>query len=1224
MKMATTLGTRRFEPNDYPLTPGVRLLEASAGTGKTFALAHLVLRLVAEQAFSMDQLLVVTFTEAAADELRDRIGRRLDAALQGLLDQERNNSVLPETDAVLQTWLQKHGEDSKQRRRLASRLLEALEALERADITTIHGFCRRSLRRQALQNGQAIDLLLDDDPQTLVIQVAHDLWREEVLRLDPQHVSGLIKAGLSPEALASALQRLDGDCAVRIAEDAEPIKLEQALVEVFPGWLQSRWEHFLEQWSKGGVALEQALRSCAAEWRSLGCLDTKPFSARPRKDRCRELNIWTEQINRTNEDRIHYVEVRNQALLGGYYHPGSFQKTARACGEVDPSLVSPTLQTAIADLWDGPAEQTWRYLLIKGLKLVNDRRRKRGVVGFSGLLNALDPAQSDAAEAWLTPLRERYRVVLIDEFQDTDPLQWRLLKTAFTTANHLLLMVGDPKQAIYRFRGGDLNTYKAARRDADCIDDLLDNRRTTPLLMRAMNQLMAPGLQLSELEVPEVTPRSSAQPLPLVKGNASLQILDLNPEDEEGENSRTALEELIPRVATNLILQTLRDDPNLDPSEVCILVSRHRQAEDLRAELAAAGLPSRLVSQGDVFCSQGASDLQTFLDALARPAHAGGLRQLAVSSLLQWSSRELAAADANGQLDQLASQLQQLAIELPKLGLMGCLARLMDGQTVADLSSRGRLLGDLQQCARLVQDTMHRQGLDASSGADWLRRQRLHPPDTIPEQRQPFSDLAESAVAVVTVHRSKGLQYPVVICPYLWEAPTPGKGPLWRVPLGDHSGSWRVALNSQWGLGLAANHCDELESRAEAERLAYVAITRAERHLVLFQARAARQDGNPLGPWLRELTDSPGPLISLHHAEVNRVAERWHPRMRERKLQCGAVPGHGFDRSWGRSSYSAWISSHGGTKVTSPDPRNLEEGRDVDAQTGADSESPSFDDQSKPVDPDDSPLGSFPRGAAAGDCLHRILEQIPFDQAIQQESNRALVERELTRSGLQADDSTDAVLEGLSTLMQAPLGGPLGDLQLRTLHSGRRLHELSFDLPVAHQGKAVQPRQLARVFRMQTDHRFSGRYADSLEDLDFLSRGFLTGSIDLVFTDRDDLASARWWIADWKSNWIGERDVEGRPLHCGPRHYSQAAMEVQMHQHHYPLQAHLYLVALHRFLQWRLDDYQPERHLGGYAYVFLRGVSRSGGSGVIVEPPPLQRLHALDSVLRGSLLRGED
>ena len=1216
MTMATPGSTGRFEANDYPLTSGVRLLEASAGTGKTFALAHLVLRLVTEQLLSLDQLLVVTFTEAAAEELRDRIGRRLDAALQGLLRRERNDPATTEIDAVLKNWLEQHGQDSSQRRLLASRLLEALEALERADITTIHGFCRRSLRRQALQNGQALDLTLDDDPQTLAVQVAHDLWRDEVLRLDHGHVGGLLQAGLNPEALASALHRLDGDCAVRIAEEAEPIAADQSLAETFPNWLRSRWEHFIEQWQSQGMVLEQALRSCAAEWRSLGCTNTKPFSSRPTKDRCSELDHWIVQISNSKDPLIRYTEVRNQGLLGGYYHPGSFEKTARACGEADPSLPSSALQTAIAALWDGPAEQTWRYLLIKGLTEINARRRHRGVVGFSGLLDALDPSRSTAAESWLMPLRARYRVALIDEFQDTDPLQWRLLKTAFTTPNHLLLMVGDPKQAIYRFRGGDLNTYKTARQDADRIDVLLDNRRTTPQLMRGINQLLAPGLPLSELPVPRVTPRSSAEPIALPEGQTSLQILDVNSEEQDAVSSRTAVEGKIPRIATDLILQILEDDRELDPSDVCVLVSRHRQAEDIRAALATSGLPSRLVSQGDVFASRGASDLQTFLDALARPAHAEGLRQLAVSSLLQWRSETLAAAEVNGQLDLLATHVQELTAELPQLGLMGCLARLMDGQTVADLSSRGRLLGDLQQCARLVQDTMHRQGLDASSGADWLRRQRLHPPETIAEQRQPFSDLAASAVAVVTVHRSKGLQYPVVICPYLWEAPLPGKGPLWRVPPGADSASWRVALNSHWGLGHAASHHDAKESQAEAERLAYVAITRAERHLVLFEARAARQEGNPIASWLQHLADSPTSLISRHPAELNAVTRYWRPRIGQRELSCGPVPTHGFERSWGRSSYSAWISGHDDVKSISPDPRNFEEGRDVDARTISDTEIRSLRDQDEPVDPEDSPLGLFPRGAAAGDCLHRILEQIPFDQPIAQDNNRVLVERELTRSGLDTD-LVDSVLDGLSTLMQAPFGGPLGNLQLQSLHNGRRLHELSFDLPVAHEGRAVRPGQLASAFRTEPDQRFGGKYADSLENLDFVSRGFLTGSIDLVFTDSDDPDTARWWVADWKSNWIGDRNVDGRPVHCGPRHYSQSAMEEQMHLHHYPLQAHLYLVALHRFLQWRLDGYQPERHLGGYAYVFLRGVSRKGGSGVILEAPPLKRLQRLDSVLRG-------
>ena len=1207
---------QRFDPNSYPLTPGVRLLEASAGTGKTFALAHLVLRLVVEQQLPLDQLLVVTFTEAAADELRDRIGRRLDGALQGLLQRESNQAELNSTDAVLAEWLERHGHDSGQRRTLASRLLEALEALERADITTIHGFCRRTLRRQALQSGQALELSLDDDPWTLAQNVAHDLWREHVLALAPGDLAGLLKAGLNADALTMQLQRLDGDCAVSIASDAEPIEAQQPLTEAFEGWMQRRWSRFCEQWRDGGSALEQAFRACAAEWRDHGCKETKPFSPKPRKDRSQELDTWLQHVLVTEQERPSYADVRSQALLGSYFHPGSFEKTARACGETNPSTPAPDLQEAIADLWDGPAEQTWRLLLSRGLQQITERRRQRGVIGFSGLLDALDPKQSAHADAWIQPLRARYRVALIDEFQDTDPLQWRLMQTAFSTPEHLLLMVGDPKQAIYRFRGGDLNTYKRARRAVERIDDLLDNRRTTSPLMEGMNDLMAPGLQHSELHVPAVTPRASVSPLPLSEGNQSLQLFEINPEEDAEQTSRTTLEERIPAITAALILTTMSDVPELDPSDICILVSRHRQAEAIRRQLAASGLPSRLVSQGDVFSSQGATDLQTFLDALARPAHSSGLRELAVSSLLQWRHDDLDVAESNGRLDQLAAQIQQLAQELPTLGLMGCLAQVIEGQTVADLSSRGRLLGDLQQCARLVQDAMHRQGLDAASGADWLRRQRLHPPDSVPDERQPYSDLAASAIAVVTVHRSKGLQYPVVICPYLWEAPSPAKGPLWRNQADESTSGWCVALNTHWGMGHRLAMDEAREQRAEAERLAYVAVTRAERHLVLFQAQAAQQDGNPLAPWLEGQAESPSPWISVHDAEPCPQPGRWRPRVSTQDLECGPIPTRGFDRSWGRSSYSAWIANHATPPINRQDPRSVEEGRDMDARTGDDLSSLAAETPSPEGDSKDSPLGSFPRGANAGDCLHRILEQIPFEQPVARPENEELVQRELRRSGLDTD-LTGAVLEGLTTLLQTPLGGPLGDLRLQDLHPGRRLHELSFDLPVAHQGRAVRPQHLAAAFCTEPKQRFGADYANALEELAFISRGFLTGSIDLVFTDGEDLRTARWWVADWKSNWIGERDSAGRPLHCGPRHYTQAAMEDQMRLHHYPLQAHLYLVALHRFLQWRLDDYQPDRHLGGYAYVFLRGVSPQHGGGVVLEQAPLQRLQKLDAVLRG-------
>ena len=257
-----------------------------------------------------------------------------------------------------------------------------------------------------------------------------------------------------------------------------------------------------------------------------------------------------------------------------------------------------------------------------------------------------------------------------------------------------------------------------------------------------------------------------------------------------------------------------------------MLVSRHQQAEDLRRALGVCGLPTRLVTQGDVLDSEAALLLQWFLDALAEPGDDARLRLLACSGLMTIAPDALEPA----LLDQLALQLRGLAEAMPRLGLLGALADLLKGEQMAGLSERGRMLGDLQQAARLVQEAMHRQGLDVATAADWLRRERLHPSQPVPEARQPHSDQADSAIAVVTVHRSKGLEYPVVICPYLWQSPPAVSGPLWRDP---RSGECLARVDVHWGEGWQAAQQAQQDAAAEAERLAYVAVTRAKTQLIL-------------------------------------------------------------------------------------------------------------------------------------------------------------------------------------------------------------------------------------------------------------------------------------------------------------------------------------------------------------------------------------------------------
>ena len=1232
----------RFNANTYPLEPGIRLLEASAGTGKTFALAHLTLRLITEAAYSFEALLVVTYTEAAAEELRSRIGQRLQQALVGL-EQMENETPPQAPDPVMAAWLEQCTVSSDRRTRIR-RLLVALEQLDRADIATIHGFCRRSLRRLALDNGAAIEPQLESDAAALQAEVVQHLWQQELLTLPDDQFQGLRQRGLSPQSFCAALARLDGDPNPRLAGDPAVVDGHSPLRDQLPCWIESLWDAFRSRWELDHAALESGFRAAAAQWKAQGCGSTSPYSAKPRTDRCAVINQWIAAQNGVPSlAAIASVEKP----LKEYFHPGSWCRMARKCGEEEPSLVASALQTAIGALWDEPLELVWRYLLERGLHELRERRRRSGAITFAGLLAAMDPG--DERVDWLAPLQERYRAVMVDEFQDTDPVQWRLLQRAFgDRVNHLLLLVGDPKQAIYRFRGGDLGTYIKARKQVDRIDHLLDNFRATASLTEDLNKLMEPGMPRSGLAIPAVRAQAVDQVSPTT---AALQLLEL---EMDPPASRTALEQQLPSQLAAVVFEILQSPDQPDPADLCVLVSRHQQATDLRRALGACGIPSRLVTQGDVLESEAALVVQRLLDALADPGDDRCLRLLVSSPLMNWS---LEAMENEGALDQLAEQLRVWQRALPKLGLMGCLAQLLEGQRTADLSERGRMLGDLQQVGRLVQEAMHRQGLDSATAANWLRRERLHPTTPVPEARQPHSDQVDRAVAVVTVHRSKGLEYPVVICPYLWQAPRQETGPLWR-ETGD--GRWLIAIDSHWGKGHRAAQQAADDAMAEAERLAYVAMTRARNQLLVVWVRSAGQEGAPLPCWLfgadaihdsvdrfsnerldLALSERGVPLLRRPLPDPLTQSQRWRSQPCEQPLGLGDTPGR-IDRSWGRASYSAWISAP-------VDPVVHEQGRDPDP--GAEECSLTGPD----LWPEQGPLADFPRGAVAGDCLHRILEQVPFqaaeadDQATLDssaldssaldssalDSLRAdVIDTELRRAGLDCKLQS-MVMEGLDCVLKTPLGGPLAQLKLSQLGLKQRIHELSFDLPVSH----VRTKDLVQAFRCSPDARFGGRYIDHLATLGVNSRGFLTGSIDLVFCDPQQ---SRWWVLDWKSNWIGERRSEGSPDRCGPRHYHQDAMQEQMIHHHYPLQAHLYLVALHRHLRWRLPDYNPEQHLGGYVYAFLRGmpgdqlvspedfpsdslgdslggdslgVSPSVGPGRLVEPAPLERVLALDRAL---------
>lgn len=1280
-----------FDANQFPLDPGLQLLEASAGTGKTFALAHLVLRLVAERRQRLQELLVVTFTEAAAAELRDRIARRLQQGLEAL---EAPGDALAYPDDTLAQWHQAQNPDPQAQWSLRARLLEALEDLDRADITTIHGFCRRSLQRQALEAGLGPAVELESDDSQLQLELVHDYWQGQLLPLPPELLGGLQERGLRFEHLVSVLKRLDSDPALELDPLPPQIRCEQPLAPQLEALWPQRWQRFVSLWHQNAEALEQTFCSTAADLRARFGPKAIPsvckYSAKPRTNRVAALNGWIatqtssaapgqgpegNPLPEWPSALPGYRAVVQEKLLREYFHPGPFSRMV-APYEDDPiSLPQRPLLEAIAELVDGPLELTLLHFGHWALEEIRRRRQRSGRMGFAQLLEGLDPGPSGQDHgALIAALRQRYRVALVDEFQDTDPIQWRILERAFLTepgarASHLVVLVGDPKQAIYRFRGGDLATYQRARQRADGLHGLRQNRRSSKPLVQALNALMAPGLPLSQLAVPEVDSCAEKGELLLDEGEQPLQLLPLEGDQLADQVAGLCLQLLQRRL---LLRDTKTEPPSiskerpLSPGDLCLLVGKHREAEALRLALQRRGLPSRLVSVGDVFASAGATGLQRFLDALADPGSSRRLRLLAASPLLAWSAQELAEADP-GRWDRLAETISRLALDLPRQGLLASLAQLLDHQGLARLALGGRLLADLMQAAELVQERMHREQLGAGAAADWLRSLRLAEDRSVPANHQLNSDAAQAAIAVVTVYRSKGLEYPVVICPFLWQSQAPIKAGLGQVgrrwqPADASRPRLDLHLDPHWGIGRQASLQDQAAQAQERERLAYVAATRARHLLVLGLPKDPASQAGAIGPWLFEADghERDLPLQRLDPAALPELPGRWQPPATPETLACGPVPRHRLDRSWGRSSYSGW--THGNQEPLPP--QVSEEGREADLlladdslpaegdpQDGLNGESlrgdsePDPNPAPRPSTPAQAgaipsgappgevwsrhgPLSSFPRGAGPGDALHRILEQVDFQQGGDSEANTAVIRRELARSGLAASE-LNPVQQALDQLRHTPLGGPLGRFCLAELAPGQRINEMGFDLPlaVAREGSTEGPaaggnsqplittKGLAQVFASHPGGLFGATYSRDLERLSIASRGFLTGSMDLVCC-----VAGRWWVIDWKSNWIGERDPDGQPNACGPAHYDQAAMASQMRHHHYPLQAHLYLVALHRYLRWRLPDYDPTTHLGGYAYLFLRGMPGPTAAepvpGCLVERPPLGRVLALDALLR--------
>jgi exodeoxyribonuclease V beta subunit len=1135
-------------PFDVELT-GTRLLEAGAGTGKTWTLAALVLRLLLEQRIEIGRILVVTYTRAASGELRGRIRARLVEALAAFTEGRAE-------EAYLQTLVERIGTAGATDARMRLRL--AIESFDEASIFTIHGFCQRALGESAFAAGQLFERELIADQGELLAAVARDAWRREIATASPLWAQWLIDHVKGPAGLAAVVRPHLGRIDARLDAPAQVDRegAEHAFALAF-ATVREMW---------------QADADRIVDWLAGAKLNQQSYSAKKMQPRIATLGAWlsaSPALLPLPDGSEHFGLTKIAAKLnqGGQLPQHPF------FAAMDVLLqAAAALQAAC----DSATRRLLHDFLQSARIALAERKRRSGQQTYDDLLVDLRQAlDGPAGPRLVDSLRARYRIALVDEFQDTDPLQLVIFTRIFGTATHPLIFVGDPKQAIYGFRGADVFAYLQARAGADAGYALLENRRSDPPLLAAVNALFARPLPFLLDDMPYEPARAADMTREVCRIDDDAAPLTLwtmaPPEAAKSFTKEAARAMAAAAVAADIARllglsssgRAMLGERPLGGGDIAVLVRRHRDGDAVRQALAQHGIPSVSGGGGSVWHSEEATEIERLLLAVAAPAREGLVRAALATILLGADAAQLAAwqrdeAAWSARLDCFHDDL----LLFRERGFMAMWRRLLRREgVVARVLARPdgeRRLTNYRHLAELLQAAEQGAALDVEGLARHLAQQRLAPEG---EDSQLRLESDAHLVRIVTLHAAKGLQYPVVYCPFLWLGPeedTQGWPVLaheWAHDLAHHAGQACLDFGSESIADRRA--AADREDAAEELRLAYVALTRAEHRCVVVWGKVNNCACSPLA-WMlfgpREaIAEDPRAWLSRWLSSHD---ERETLRTLEADL-AGALKLMPLPRD-GVAPRPPAVPALAGTPRRFvgqiPAPWRVQSFSSLAAQLAEEAETADRDAipvrDAVPPAPTFSSIQNFPRGTRAGSCLHALFERIDFQ-------GRTPV-GPMATAVLDSFGYAPDWLPVLEQLVANVLGTALNDsgLKLADVPRGARLVELEFAFPF---GSAAE------------------------------RAGYMKGFIDLVFRHED-----RWYIVDWKSNWLED--------------YAPDALAATMQEHRYDLQARIYAAALRRALALREPRRDWEASFGGVFYLFLRGMAPGSMDGIHSLRPSLDEI----------------
>jgi exodeoxyribonuclease V beta subunit len=1195
---------------------GTNLIEASAGTGKTYTIAALFLRLILEKHLGVDEILVVTFTEAATGEVKDQIRKKLREGIEILTQGSGEDAFLVELMSIQ--------EDA---RMALDALWGALRAFDRAAIFTIHGFCRKILHEDAFETGSLFDTELVADEEFLKRQVVEDFWRRHLYTASLFFVHYALDSGFSPENLLSLVSSISARPYLRIIPEVE-VPNTRAEEEAF----QQAFSRVRKTWPSARSQVEDILSD-------------------------------DEGLNRNKYNKVRiplWIRAMDECMGRGIPHPALFEGFRKfTTSELHRSVkkngnpvthpffdLCEDLQRAQEALI-GVFEQRLLGLKISLFREVSfglsKRKEEKNVQSFDDLLIKVHEAlrRKGGPENLAEAVRSKFRAAMIDEFQDTDPIQWGIFRAIFGTEESILMLIGDPKQAIYGFRGADIFAYMEASRSAEKRYTLSRNWRSEPRLIRAVNAVFSgpelPFVYENISFLPALPAEAGARESLLIDGcwdpPFKLWFLSADRVTDSGKPvTKAQARDIIPRAVAGEISRLLNLAANgkaslegrpLRESDLAVLVRRNTEARLVQESLSALRIPSVLYSTGNLFDTHEAMELERLLMAISEPGDGSllkaalstdmmGLRGEDLEMLLEDEDRWEAWLIRFRTYHDLWNERGFIRMFRDMLRREGVQVRLL---AFPDGERRNTNIIHLSEALHRI--SVER-GLGMGGLLKWLAAQR-DPASQRLQEHELRLESDEKAVKVVTVHKSKGLEYPVVFCPFTWDGSRLRRS---KDPVLFHDRTCGMRLT----LDLGSEFTEENLALAEEERLAenlrllYVALTRARNRCYLVWGRFNEAETSAPAYLLHQPQLLGGPSVTDAAPErfeqlgdrdtcrdLKRLSEKcegvidliemplepppaYSPEAgREIILQCRQFSGK-LGAGWRIFSFSSLTS------------------RGIHGEILADRDAL---DQPVPKDPEAAQVGpapepvplnmsALPRGAKTGSLLHEIFEQVDFtweDAGLKED----LVVDKLSSYGFERAWK-EPICQMIQKVLHVPLKKDTPGFCLSRIPQGQRLNELEFYFPL----KSVSPERLGGLFSSYGSSLTYGDISGRIGGLEFSpARGFMKGFIDLIFSFH-----GRFYLVDWKSNFLGSA-VED---------YGQDALKQVMEEKFYILQYHIYTLALNQYLRLRVQDYDYEKHFGCVYYIFLRGVDPEKGSdfGIYRDRPAAELVHELRENLIGN------